>query len=268
MQGFDKGEWKCNSLATDQWCWRWLVSGFFFWRESWGCGRRGPSTRRWQVLLVFVSAPVIFGRSLAQAIEPFYSPLFLFQHSQLMAMAEQCNIDYSPPLTAKNIEPIVHDDFPEAWTGPQTAGALTSFDVFAFIVNKMVGTGIFTVPPTILLLTHSRQITIILWSLGFVYAIVRYVAPSSTRWNLTSTISSTFLYLAFCAVLPYSTGELNYVSAEPWSRRCVLSSLIALDWWGHLVWSKIEASSSDPQPVWRRPSGIHSLLFFIRRSFQ
>lgn len=52
------------------------------------------------------------------------------------------------------------------------AGALTSFDVFAFIVNKEVGTGIFTAPSLVLSLTGSREKAIILWAVGFGYSMI------------------------------------------------------------------------------------------------
>lgn len=52
---------------------------------------------------------------------------------------------------------------------------LNSRDVCAFIVNKMIGTGIFTTPPTVLLLTRSKGEAIGLWILGFVYTLTRFV---------------------------------------------------------------------------------------------
>jgi hypothetical protein len=52
---------------------------------------------------------------------------------------------------------------------------LNSRDVCAFIVNKMIGTGIFTAPPTVLLLTRSKGEALGLWILGFAYTLVRFV---------------------------------------------------------------------------------------------
>ena len=52
---------------------------------------------------------------------------------------------------------------------------LDSFDVAAFIVNKMIGTGIFTTPVTVLIQTHNdKELALGLWILGFVYTLIRY----------------------------------------------------------------------------------------------
>ena len=58
--------------------------------------------------------------------------------------------------------------------GLRTAGPLTTFDVFSFIVNKVVGTGIFTAPPMVLALTGSWRIAIILWAVAFLWSIITY----------------------------------------------------------------------------------------------
>lgn len=47
--------------------------------------------------------------------------------------------------------------------------------MFSLIVNKMIGTGIYTAPTTVLLLTNSKQISLGLWAVGFVYTVMRYV---------------------------------------------------------------------------------------------
>lgn len=51
---------------------------------------------------------------------------------------------------------------------------LNSRDVCSFIVNKMVGTGIYTTPPVVLLLTRSKGEALGLWFVGFLYTLVRY----------------------------------------------------------------------------------------------
>ena len=50
---------------------------------------------------------------------------------------------------------------------------LNSRDVCAFIVNKMIGTGIFTTPATVLFLTKSKGEALGLWILGFAYVLIR-----------------------------------------------------------------------------------------------
>jgi hypothetical protein len=52
---------------------------------------------------------------------------------------------------------------------------LNARDVCSFIINKMIGTGIFTAPPTVLLLTRSKGEALGLWVLGFIYTQIRFV---------------------------------------------------------------------------------------------
>lgn len=49
---------------------------------------------------------------------------------------------------------------------------LNARDVGAFIVDKMIGTGIFIQPPAVLLLTQSKVEALFLWVLGFLYTLV------------------------------------------------------------------------------------------------
>ena len=66
------------------------------------------------------------------------------------------------------------DDGPQPQrSAPREATYLGPFDVFSLIVNKMIGTGIYTAPTTVLLLTNSKQISLGLWAVGFVYTVMR-----------------------------------------------------------------------------------------------
>jgi amino acid transporter len=95
--------------------------------------------------------------------------------------------------------PVASLDEPEPPQPPRNAPSeatlLGSYDVFALIVNKMIGTGIYTAPSTVLLYTGSKQLSLGLWGVGFFY-----------------TIMSTFIYLDYAAVFPYTGGEIVYVS--------------------------------------------------------
>jgi hypothetical protein len=53
------------------------------------------------------------------------------------------------------------------------ARPLSRWDVASLIINKMIGTGIFTAPPTVLLMAGSPGLAFALWMLGFAYTIVR-----------------------------------------------------------------------------------------------
>jgi hypothetical protein len=52
---------------------------------------------------------------------------------------------------------------------------LTWWDVSALIINKMIGTGIFTGPPTVLMYTGRKDTALYMWAAGFVYTLVRLV---------------------------------------------------------------------------------------------
>jgi hypothetical protein len=64
--------------------------------------------------------------------------------------------------------------FDQLPTFGDTPRPLNSRDVCSFIVNKMVGTGIYTTPPVVLLLTKSKGEALSLWFVGFVYTLIRY----------------------------------------------------------------------------------------------
>jgi len=78
----------------------------------------------------------------------------------------QANGDTKPAVNyrARSISPAELQEDP---TLP-----LNSRDVGAFIVNKMIGTGIFIQPPAVLLLTQSKVEALFLWVLGFLYTLV------------------------------------------------------------------------------------------------
>ncbi|KAF8864817.1 hypothetical protein BDZ45DRAFT_669190 [Acephala macrosclerotiorum] len=79
-------------------------------------------------------------------------------------------------------------------SAPRDATLLGAFDVFSLIVNKMIGTGIYTAPTTVLLLTGNAQLSLGLWAVGFFY-----------------TIMSMIIYLDYAAVFPYTGGEIVYI---------------------------------------------------------
>jgi hypothetical protein len=70
----------------------------------------------------------------------------------------------------------VLEHFDQLPTFGDTPRPLNSRDVCSFIVNKMVGTGIYTTPPVVLLLTRSKGEAFGLWIVGFVYTLIRYAS--------------------------------------------------------------------------------------------
>ncbi|KAK4167859.1 high-affinity methionine permease [Cladorrhinum sp. PSN259] len=79
-------------------------------------------------------------------------------------------------------------------TNPWRRGALGTFDVFSLIANKMIGTGIYSAPATVFLLTGSKSLTLGLFGIGFLY-------------SLTSMV----MYLDYAAAWPFTGGELVYL---------------------------------------------------------
>jgi hypothetical protein len=78
----------------------------------------------------------------------------------LPGQGSEVNPDPGPPIDP--VEPRPDPTLP-----------LNSRDVCAFIINKMIGTGIFIQPPAVLLFTQSKIEALFLWVLGFLYTLVR-----------------------------------------------------------------------------------------------
>jgi hypothetical protein len=113
---------------------------------------------------------------------------------------------------------------------PPDAGRLDAWDVFALIANKMVGTGIFTTPTTVLLLIGSKRECVVFWLVGWFLTAIRsvtYTHPNiheviCVRIHLL-TYSSMFIYLEFSKAYPYIGGELIYVGSPHNSQYALIS---------------------------------------------
>ncbi|KAK4221863.1 high-affinity methionine permease [Podospora fimiseda] len=77
---------------------------------------------------------------------------------------------------------------------PWRRGALETFDVFSLIANKMIGTGIYSAPATVFLLTGNKSLTLGLFGVGFFYSLISMV-----------------MYLDYAAAWPFNGGELVYL---------------------------------------------------------
>lgn len=87
-------------------------------------------------------------------------------------------------------EHILHEfeeEVEEVQRGPDPLHPLNWRDVCAFIVNKMVGTGIFIQPPAVLLLTGSKAAALALWFAGFIYTLAASVPSTCFHSCLTSS---------------------------------------------------------------------------------
>jgi hypothetical protein len=91
---------------------------------------------------------------------------------------------------------------------------LTKWDVASLIINKMIGTGIFTAPWTVLSMTRSPGLALGLWIIGFIYTGIRFepiISYARLVINLLDSYSM-LVYLEFARKLPHTGGELIYVS--------------------------------------------------------
>ena len=66
----------------------------------------------------------------------------------------------------------------KTWPEPH-APLLSSFDVFSLIVNKMIGTGIYTNVATVLILTGDKDLTMALWATRFAVRVSKALARNS-----------------------------------------------------------------------------------------
>jgi amino acid transporter len=96
-------------------------------------------------------------------------------------------------------------DFTEDRRLGRTLGTL---DVSALILNKMVGTGIFTLPGIVLGLTRSKRISVGFWVVGGVYSMLSFS-----------------IYLEYGINFPYNGGDLIYLD-EVWPSPELLSTVL------------------------------------------
>ena len=106
--------------------------------------------------------------------------------------------ELAPQRTFTMDEDEFRRDHDPAWTEsiPIRKQNLNVFDVASLILNKMVGTGIFTTPGSIVLLNKSKALTVGLWVLGGPYCLLCLL-----------------VYLDYGTGFPFNGGELIYLNA-------------------------------------------------------
>jgi hypothetical protein len=69
------------------------------------------------------------------------------------------------------------ESFDSNWTESTTVPrrSLGFVQCSALMINQMIGTGVFTLPGVVLLLTKSKPIAITLWAVGGIYSLLRLV---------------------------------------------------------------------------------------------
>jgi hypothetical protein len=66
-----------------------------------------------------------------------------------------------------------------------------TWDVLALVLNKMIGTGIFTVPGLVLALTQSTRVSVGLWVAGGLYTAAWYICHHALRFLNEHLLTST-----------------------------------------------------------------------------
>ncbi|OAL45369.1 amino acid transporter [Pyrenochaeta sp. DS3sAY3a] len=124
----------------------------------------------------------------------------------------------SPITSPGNIRHDYRDDdisVDSTWTESTTVPRrnLGFVQCSALMINQMVGTGIFTLPGLVLLLTKSKPVATALWAAGGVYSLL-----------------SVLIYLEFGTALPYNGGALIYLD-EIFHRPNLLAAVIFSFFW-------------------------------------
>ncbi|OWP00042.1 hypothetical protein B2J93_8613 [Marssonina coronariae] len=78
---------------------------------------------------------------------------------------------------------------------PEATGYLDTWDIACLIINKMIGTGIFTTPASVVVLVGSKYGALLLWLFGAVYSFI-----------------SMLVYLEYGLAWPFTGGEFTYIT--------------------------------------------------------
>jgi hypothetical protein len=88
---------------------------------------------------------------------------------------------------------------------------LTEISVACLIINKMIGTGIYTTPGIVLLLCGNKILALFLWLFGGLYSYLRFAIPLIIETKTANASSSIYIYLEYGLAWPYNGGEFFYV---------------------------------------------------------
>ncbi|KAH8590050.1 amino acid permease-domain-containing protein [Bisporella sp. PMI_857] len=77
---------------------------------------------------------------------------------------------------------------------PEHSGYLDTWDIACLIINKMIGTGIFITPASVVVLVGSKYGALLLWSFGSLYSFI-----------------SILVYLEYGLAWPFTGGEFTYI---------------------------------------------------------
>src|ERR1700712_207785 len=96
---------------------------------------------------------------------------------------------------------------------PTTAQLLGAFDIICLVLNRTIGSGIFTVPPKVLAGTGSVGASLLLWLAGGI--IILFAVLSWLELGLTIPMHTVYQNGEQRKVsAPRSGGEKNYVSCS------------------------------------------------------
>ena len=90
---------------------------------------------------------------------------------------------------------------------------LTRFDVTSFMINRMIGTGIFTNPPFVLWACGNQHLALWVWFAGGLFSFAWCVRPSGglAAVSLTMIQPSFYIYVEYGMAWPHNGGDVLYV---------------------------------------------------------
>lgn len=121
----------------------------------------------------------------------------------------------APGSNAASAAPILqaaHDDESSSTSSElKEQTPLDETSVACLIINKMIGTGIYTTPGIILLLCGNKILALILWLCGGIYSYLRLAYSLHANAPLLTCDFSIYIYLEYGLAWPYNGGEFFYV---------------------------------------------------------
>jgi len=142
---------------------------------------------------------------------PYFSPLAMRRASSSRPASSSGITQHNDaaPSRTTNSEDVDADQRQEP-----APGGLTRFDVASFMINRMIGTGIFTNPPFVLWACGNQHLALWVWFTGGLFTLAWCVRPSEGRAavSLTMIQPSFCVYVEYGMAWPHNGGDVLYVS--------------------------------------------------------
>jgi hypothetical protein len=150
---------------------------------------------------------------------PLFIALFALGLRRDSEMATSSPIGVSTPANL-NAAAVAAQQTAHADDSSSTSGTLkeqtplNEISVACLIINKMIGTGIYTTPGIVLLLCGNKVLALFLWIFGGVYSYLRSEIFSFSILTRLTRDCSIYIYLEYGLAWPYNGGEFFYVCPQ------------------------------------------------------